>query len=460
MRRRIPGGYRRARRKYLLPPHLLLASFAAAIAIGTVVLMMPFSWEAGIQVNPIDALFTATSAICVTGLTAVDTGATYSRIGEIAILIMLQMGGLGVMTIGTFFALALGRRIAFRERSVVTSMFCSDTIPDVRSLLKYIVITTVAIESVGAVLLSVRFAADYPVGRAAYLGLFHSISAFCNAGFSPFSDSFQGYRNDIVVNLTLVSLIVTGGLGFLVLMDIKRKWIDMRRVDFQSLTLHSKLVLAVSLTLLVFGAVGIAVMETGNVPDDVPWQTRVLTPLFLSVTSRTAGFNTVRTSNLTDGTLLLICLMMFIGASPGSTGGGIKTTTAGVIVAAALSRLRGQRSVNVFYRTVPSRVVDRSVSLLVGAICLVVVVVLVLQLTENAGVRHGAFLRLTFEAVSAFGTVGLSTGVTPDLSFLGKLLIMVLMFVGRLGPVTVAMAIATREQPPAYSYAEEGVMIG
>ncbi len=460
MRRLTPETYRRARRKYLLPPQLVLASFAVVIAAGAVLLMMPVSWEPGVRVSPVDALFTATSAVCVTGLTVVDTGATYSRFGEIAVLIMLQIGGLGVMTVGTFFGLMLGRRIAFGERAVMTSTFGAEAVPDIRSLLKRIILTTIVIEAVGAGLLFLRFRHDYPAGQAAYFSVFHSISAFCNAGFSTFSDSFERYHDDLLVTATVMVLIVTGGLGFLVLMDIKRKWIDRRRIDFSALNLHSKLVLSVTGTLLVLGTVGAIITEAGNPQNELPWYTRIWTSLFLAVTARTAGFNTVPTDCLTDGTLFLVSLLMFIGASPGSTGGGIKTTTAGVIVAAALSRLRGQESVNACHRTIPARVVDRSVSLLVGAICLVAAALFVLQLTEHTGVQRGEFIRHTFEAVSAFGTVGLSTGVTPGLSFFGKLLIMGLMFVGRLGPITVAMAIATRELPPRYSYAEEGVMIG
>jgi trk system potassium uptake protein TrkH len=442
---------------------ILAGSFAAAILAGTLLLALPVS-AVGPPVTVLEALFTATSAVCVTGLTVVDTGTRFSPFGQWVILGLIQAGGLGIMTYALFVTLLLGRRISFQHRVVLQDSLHHSPTTRLKALLRHVVVFTLLIEAAGAVLLWLRWREQFP-GSAVYLGVFHAISAFCNAGFSVFPDNLTRFRGDVVVNAVVTGLIGVGGLGFLVSYELRDRLLQrLRRERPGPLSLHARLVLTVTGVLLAYGFLGFLVLEWDNLLRGLPLDEALLTAWFQSVTPRTAGFNTVDYGRATAATLYLTVFLMFIGASPGSTGGGIKTTACGLVVALFRARWRGQGRATLFRRTVPHEAMDRAVTVTLLSAVLVATSVLVLTFVEQrfapANTSGPAFLALLFEAVSAFGTVGLSAGITASLTPLGKLIIIALMFVGRLGPLTVALAAGHSEEKGRIRYAEENVMVG
>jgi len=431
-----------------------LLSFAAAIVVGTLALMLPTSTTGGSH-RFIDALFTATSAVCVTGLIVVDTGTFYTRSGQTIILCLVQIGGLGIMTFSVILLLVARRRISIRDKTIVRDTFTPVHSSEIYALVRRVFLSTFAIEGLGALCLWV-FTPD----RALFSSVFHSVAAFCNAGFSLKSDNLMGYRYNAGVNLTVCSLIVLGGLGFFTHVELAR--LALRRPV--RLSLHSRLVLLVTSLLIVGGAFSFYIFESRNTLKAETMKGIILISLFQSVTARTAGFNTVDLGRVTNATLFMVILLMFVGASPGSTGGGIKTSTLGVLVAMARSRWRGQATVNVFHRTIPYETVSRALVVLVLAFTLVTFAVLALAFVEIGDTPYALspqhFIELFFEVVSAFGTVGLSTGITPYLSDLGKFILILIMFVGRVGPLTVATAVGRQSPRGKFQYAEENVMVG
>jgi trk system potassium uptake protein TrkH len=450
--------------RHIHPSVLLATSFAAAILIGGVVLSLPVSGGQG-RVGFLDALFTSTSATCVTGLVVVDTGTAYSRVGQLVILGLIQAGGLGIMTFAIFFTLLLGRSISFQDRMVIQDSLHHSPTSELRSLVRYILGFTLAVETAGALLLFLRWRSDFSDGRALYLGFFHAISAFCNAGFSPLRDNLMGYRGDTLVNLVITGLIVVGGLGFLVNMELRDNVIAFwRRRRRESLSLHSKLALTVTAWLLLAGTVAFLAIEWDNLLRDLPSGQKLLASWFQAVTPRTAGFNTLDYGRATTATLFVTVLLMFVGASPGSTGGGIKTTSLGLLVGLMRARWAGRGRAMLFRRTVPHAVMDRALTLSLLSGALIVAAVLALLLTEQGSNPHATaeprFIQLLFESVSAFGTVGLSTGITHTLTPLGKIIIILLMYVGRVGPLTIALAAGRRREKGRFRYAEENVMVG
>ncbi|MDQ7793854.1 MAG: TrkH family potassium uptake protein [bacterium] len=437
------------RSRLLKPARKLVTGFLAAIATGTFLLWLPWATADGFGLALPDAIFTATSAVCVTGLVVVETGSTLSGFGQGVVLALIQAGGLGIMTVSTMFAVVVGKRIGLGERLAMQEAIGVFSPAGIVRLTRMVVLATLAIEAVGAVLLTGLFARDFPLPQAAWYGVFHSVSAFCNAGFSPLPSSLQPYAGDVPVNLVFVTLIFLGGIGFYVLADI---WRNARR-----LSLHSRMALYVSGALIALGALVVLLLEGGNADTlgALAPAERVLASIFQAVTPRTAGFNTLPTGALRDTTLLFLILLMLIGASPGSTGGGIKTTTFWVLLATARAILDGRSEITVFERRLSRVVTDKALVILVLALGVVFATALVLTVTEQA-----PFLQVLFEATSAFGTVGLSTGITPQLSLLGRLLLPLTMFVGRLGPVTVAMAIAHRQKAATVRYPEDRVIVG
>ncbi len=445
------------------PGVLILLSFLSVIVLGTLVLMLPVSTAAG-SIPLIDALFTATSAVCVTGLVAVDTGATYTGIGQLVVLLLIQIGGLGVMTISVALFRLIGRAIPFRHRMAVQDVFSHTPRQDILKLLRNMFIFTAAAELVGAAFLWLRWYGDLPFLKAAWFGVFHSISAFCNAGFSLFSDNLMGYSSSYTVNFTICALIVIGGIGFPVLHDL---YLYFRRKGEKRprLAVQTKTVLITTAILIVGGALIIAALERRTMGGHESTAHRILAPLFQSITCRTAGFNTVDIGALGDATLLLMIFLMFVGASPGSTGGGVKTTTLAVISAFTLSRLKKSRRVNMFKKSIPDETVTRSASLMLVAMGLITVV-LFMVLLGNAASQLGAsgyqrpFLAYLFETVSAFGTVGLSMGVTPGLTTWSKAWIIIMMIIGRVGVLTFSYIIVGAAAVRGVEHAEESVMIG
>jgi trk system potassium uptake protein TrkH len=452
------------RSRFITPVNLPLLSFALLIIIGTILLMLPAAVN-GPLLSPVDALFTATSATCVTGLVVVDTGSRLSLFGQWVVLVLIQCGGLGIMTFSTVLIMLMTGRFSFVQRSVIQDTFTHS--PDTRlpSLVLHVVIFTLVLEAAGAALLFLRFSGMYHPGRALYFAVFHAISAYCNAGFCLYSQSLMDFSSDPLVSLTVALLIICGGIGFLVMLELKRVLFRSHKARrARRLSVHSKLVLTLTALLLIAGTLGFLIIEWNHSMARLSLPAKVLAAFFQSVTARTAGFNTLNFGKMANVTLLFTILLMFIGAASGSTGGGIKVNTLGVLFALSRSRLRGEEATSIFRRTLTAETVGRAISVFVVAVIVIYAATMALTVSELGTTIHeesrGLFLELLFEVVSAFGTVGLSVGVTSKLSALGKLILVVVMFVGRLGPLSIAVALSVREPRSTIQYAEENVMIG
>ena len=434
------------------PARALVTSFATLIGAGTILLSFPASW-ANEPVSVVDALFTATSATCVTGLTTVDTALAWSPFGKAVILLLIQLGGLGIMAIAAATTLFLGRTMGIEEHAVVRGAFDESNAEELEALLRGLVVATLSIEGIGSIILAARFATEMPVGEALIYGVFHSISAFCNAGFALWSDNLVRYAADPTVSLTIMGLIILGGLGFGVLVALFRA---SRSAGRYQLPVHAKVVVATSAILIWVGALLFFFFEYDRSLAHLSLGGKVLAALFQSVTPRTAGYNTVAMGDLHPVTVLLLIVLMFIGASPGSTGGGAKTSTVAVVFLAIRAYLFERPDVEVFGRRLGADNVMRALALLGGYTATYIIGVGLLLTTETA-----EFHRIAFEAASALGTVGLSMDLTPSLSTAGKLVATALMFVGRVGPLTAAAAAAARGAPSAGIRFPEGrVVVG
>jgi len=451
--------YRRlVSRLRLRPAGMLVGSFAAAIAVGTLLLALPVATPGPGGLNIVDSLFTATSATCVTGLIVRDTGRDFTLFGQLVILVLIQLGGLGIMTFSVSLVLALGRRLSKSREVVMRDVLDQESIEEVLSLVRFIAVATLVVEAAGAVALFFGLGAHRGYSlRTAYEAIFHSVSAFCNAGFSLFSDSMMRYRGDLWVNLVMTALIIVGGLGFPVLRDLVTTLSGRKQAGGRAprLRTHTKLVLTTSLVMIAAGGALFYAAEWDGCLAGMSAREKILACYFQSVTARTAGFNTVDIGGLGGAALVALMCLMFIGASPGSTGGGVKTTTFAILVQAMRTSLRRRPEVEMFRRTVPSEVVRRAVALVVLAAFLVVATMIALMCVEPQ-----PFHVLAFETFSAFGTVGLSAGATPNLTTAGRLIITGLMFAGRLGPLTLALWLLGEARPAAYRYPEERVMVG
>ncbi len=448
------------------PEWIAVKGFAIAILIGTLLLMLPVSARTGQRTALLPALFTATSATCVTGLSVVDIGQYYSHFGQLVILGLIQTGGLGIMTLGTFLLVLIGRRLSLRDEFVVRNALGSEGVHGLGSLLGATMAFTFAIEAAGAVVLTARYihAHGYTFSDAVYAGCYHSISAFCNAGFALHSDSLIGLREDSIFVLTMAVLIVAGGLGFLVLYNVAglRPW---RRDHIRrgSLTLHSRLALGVTGLLIAVGFVIFLALEWRETLGQLPIHTRLVCALFQAITPRTAGFNIVDMAHLKPATEFFTMLLMFIGGSPASTAGGIKTTTVAVLFLTLRGITTGMDSTVCGHRTVPVRIVREAISILLLSLWLVTLLFAALLVTQQVPLLASGLStadELFFEAVSAFATVGLSTGVTASLSPLGQVCLIVGMFIGRLGPLTIALSVGQQRAKSRVSYPDEEVVVG
>ena len=433
---------------------ILALGFAVVILIGAVLLSFPFASKSGESVGFVNALFTAASAVAVTGLVVVDTSTHWTTYGHIVILTLIQIGGLGIITMGTLFALVLGRRINFRQRVVMSEAMNKITVNGVVRLAKYILITTFLLEGVGALILATRFIPIYGFGKGVWYSVFHSISAFCNAGFDLIGNfqSLTPFVEDPIVTLTVAALIIIGGLGFVVIFELLDK------KSFKKISLHSKIALIMTFWLLLIGYIIVMVLEFNNpgTMADLSLGGKFISGFFHSVTPRTAGFNTLPMEQLMMGTLVMTMIFMFIGAGTAGTAGGVKVTTVGVIIASIVSTLKGRKDTETFNRRLPRDLVNKAIAIISIAMLWVFVVTFILSITEQA-----SFLEILFEVISAFGTVGLSLGITTNLSAVGKVVITITMFVGRIGPLTLFMALAQRHQVAStIAYPDEEIMIG
>lgn len=445
----------------LRPAQQLLLSFAAMIGAGTLLLKLPWAVPPDRPIGWIDALFTATSASCVTGLIVRDTGSEFTLFGQLVILALIQLGGLGIMSFSLLIAAGISGRLSLAGRELVeTTLAGSGARGELWALLRLVFSFTAVAELLGVGLLLPAFLQRMPPTEALWAAVFHSISAFCNAGFSLWSTSLVEWAASPWVNTVFMMLIVLGGLGFLTVYELRRA-----RGRFGPLSLHAKLVLTTTAALILAGAALILVAETGQGLSAGSLSEGVLTALFQSVTARTAGFNTVEVGTLAPATLFVLILLMYVGGSPGSAAGGVKTTTLAVLVVTAWSRLRKRRNVNAFRRTLSPLTVQNTLALALAAVAVTLAGLLVLLLLEHPAAPSSAttgrgFLAYLFETVSALNTVGLSTGVTDELQPLSRLWVTLLMYVGRLGPLTFAAALFAAGSRDDWRYPEEEVVIG
>lgn len=435
------------------PAQILSIGFLTLIFIGALLLMLPISTNDGHELSFLDAIFEATSAVCVTGLVVVDTGTTFTIFGQCVLLFLIQTGGLGFMTVGVVIAIFLGKNIGLKGRLMIQESLNQLSLEGMVRLVKFILLFTLLFEAIGALLLSIRWSVDLGFPTSIYYGIFHSISAFNNAGFDIMGDyrSITSYAGDFIVVFILTSLLLIGGLGYTVILDIWRKKFTGK------LTLHTKLVLWISAILIVFPTILIFVLEFKNpgTLGSLSLKDKVLGAYFHAVVPRTAGFNSLNMSELSLSTQFVTMVLMFIGGGSGGTAGGIKVTTFLIILLAIWNLIRGNDDINIMERRISKDLVYRSFAITVYSIGIVSIISFILTITEDAPLNV-----ILFEVISAFATVGMSLGLTPDLSPVGKIAISLLMFIGRVGPLTIAFALAKKQNKLPYKYAEEKIMIG
>jgi trk system potassium uptake protein len=447
---------RRGAARPLNPARAIVAGFLGAILVGTLLLRLPIAHAGDAHVGWLDALFTATSAVCVTGLVVLDTGSAWSVVGQVVILLLIKAGGLGILSLGALLALATGRRLGFGQRLGLQAQTNALTVGGAVRFVRRLLLFTTSVEALGALLLALRFVREEGAAGL-FSALFHAVSAFNNAGFSLQSDSLRRYADDPFVLLVVALLVVIGGLGLVVVMDVALRFGAAAEGRHRA-TLHTRLALATTVVLVLGGWGAILALEWANPrtlaalePHDRP-----LAALFQAVTPRTAGFTTVAPSDYRTPTSLVTMFLMLVGGNPGSTAGGLKTTTLAVLVVAALALARGHPTVTVAGRTIDAATMVKAAVLLTVALLFVGVAATLLTLTEPAV----APLAVLFETVSAFATVGLSMGITRELSLAGRAVLVVVMLVGRVGLLTVALALARDDRFVAVRYPSEDVVVG
>ncbi len=439
-----PEGLRREPR----PEEWLVFGFLGIILLGTLLLALPVATKDGHSIGLLDSLFTATSAVCVTGLVAVDTGTTFSLFGQAVLLVLIQVGGLGFMVFATRVMMMLGRRISIKNRLLIRESMNGASLSNLGTLARRYLLLALGIEAVGAALLAIRFVPMFGLRRGAWFAVFHAVSAFCNAGFDLFGgfSSLTGFAADPLVLLTVAALIVLGGLGFSVILDVLRS-----RQGLKNLSLHTRIVLTFTLALLLAGTAFYTLVERGRLD--------VFNAFFQSVTMRTAGFNSVDLSAFTDSSKLFSSLLMMVGASPASTGGGMKTTTVAVVALLIFSVVKGDDGVNAARRRISADTVRRALAVVALFLTMLTLGTLSLSILENG---RFSLADILFECSSAMGTVGVSAIGTPNLCPVSRALLMPMMFLGRVGPLTLAVAVARRQRnvKPVAKFPEEKIMIG
>ncbi len=438
-----------------LPPSKILPlSFLIVIFSGTILLLLPISAKRSLSF--IDALFTASSATCVTGLTVLDVGKTFTLFGQLVILLCIQIGGLGLMTFSSLVAILMGRSLSFKDRTLVIESFLPFPVKGIPNIIKQIILYTFLIELFGAIFLFMSFSRRFDFWESLKLSIFHSVSAFCNAGFSLFSDNLYSFREDILVNITVIFLIFLGGIGFFPIKVITGFIVSKIKKERFKPPLHFKIVILTSFFLILAGALIFSLLEWNNTLKGFSLKGKIIASVFQAVTPRTAGFNTVNISMLASGTTLLIMILMFIGASPGSTGGGIKTSTFFIILYQIRSRLKGERGLSFSSRKIPLDIVNKAFAVFFISIGIVILSSFLILTFE----KDAKFDVLIFEVFSAFGTVGLSKGITPFLNSISKVIIILTMFIGRVGPVTLVYTLREPKEIEGITYPEEKVMVG
>lgn len=435
------------------PPLIIGLSFALVILMGAIILNLPISTKDGNTVGFINALFTSASATCVTGLVVKNTAEYWSPFGKSVILMLIQIGGLGTMTLVSLVAVILGKKIGLKDRLLIKEQLNFETMTGLVRLIIYVIIVSLSIEIIGAICLSVKFIPMFGLKKGIAFSIFHSISAFCNAGFDILGESLVPYNKDLWLNLVIMSLVIIGGLGFSVYVDIYKKR------KYSRYSVHTKMVLIITSILLVLGTVLFFAFEYNNVKtfEDMNIGNKILASGFQSTISRTAGFNSVDIGGITDASKFLFVILMFIGGSPGSTAGGLKTTTFGVLLFTVISIIQDQKEVDLLKRTIPISIIKKA--FVMAFICVFVVIFVTLTLTIVEGGRFD-FIDILFETVSGFGTVGLSTGITPELSEFSKIIITITMYLGRVGPTTLAIGLGKGHKKRSIRYVDGSILIG
>jgi len=439
-------------KKKISPAQIIIAGFSLTILLGAVFLMLPVSVAEGNTITFIDALFTATSAVCVTGLIVVDTGTYWSSFGKLVIIILIQIGGLGFMTVTTIGVIALGKKIGIKSRLLIQESLGQNKMQGIVNLTKNVFLGTIFIEATGAVLLATQFIPEFGLKKGIAISLFTSISAFCNAGFDIMGnfESITRYKSNFTINTVIMLLIILGGLGFTVIFDY------IHEKKFKRLSLHSKIAITVTVFLIIFGSAALYMFESGN-PNTIGnlgLYDKILISAFQAVSPRTAGFNSIDLAAMTDSSKFLMIILMFTGGSPASTAGGIKTTTVAVLLLTAAAFVRN-KDVEIYGRRINYSVVNKAMTIVVIAFMIVITGTMTLSILNP----NMDFVDIIFEVVSAFGTVGLTLGITTQFETASKLVLVFTMFAGRVGALTIVMALAGRSKRIDYQLPEGDVIL-
>ena len=436
----------------LSPYRKLIVGFLIAIFIGTILLKLPFALKENQNISMLDSLFTIVSAICVTGLSVVDVSQVFTPIGQLIVLFFIQLGGLGVMTVSIIVFLLVGKKMSFETRELLKEERNSDSNGGITNFIKHLLLIVFIIELLGAFILTYAFSKYYSIKVSIFYGLFHSISAFCNAGFSLFTNNLENFKYDRLINLTISFLIILGGIGFVTINSL----VIIKKKKLQNLSITSKFTLLITFFLLSFGTLLFLLFEYNNLSTlkNMNFVDKLINSFFQSVTLRTAGFNTVPLTNIRPATVFISYILMFIGASPGSTGGGIKTTTFGVLILYALGVLKRKEYVEVFKRRIDWELINKALAIVVISVFYIIVITTIILSIESFPTD-----KVIYEVLSAFSTTGLSMGITAELGIISKLLIIITMFIGRLGPMTVALAF-TNNKKSLIKYPKEDILIG
>ena len=441
--------------KSFSPYMTILLSFMVVTILGGILLSLPISMRYGKSVKLIDGFFIATSAICVTGLSSIDIGSVYNIFGQMVILVLIQLGGLGVITFTSVIIIMISKKIGYYTKKIVQEDINIDTTFKIEEYVKKVILSVIVIEFIGTVILFFEFIKKFGFLKAVYYSFFHSVSAFCNAGFSLFSDNLYGFKNSFIINMTIPLLIFLGGIGFSTILNCY----NVLRKKEKRLTSTTKLSIKISIFLVIIGMIAMLILEYSNKSTigNLSFGQKLEASFFQSVTTRTAGFNTISILGLKRSTSLLFVILMFIGASPGSTGGGIKTTTIGLIILGTLATLKNKDTIEYDKRSVSWRIYSKAITVLFISLIYTTICVFLLILFE----RNKNLLDLVFEVFSAFGTVGLSRNLTPSLADISKFILIVTMFVGRVGPLTIALALSKSNlKKGRYTYPQENILIG
>lgn len=434
--------------------------FLTVITIGTLLLLMPFSTSSGTWNDPIVALFTATSAVCVTGLSVVDPGTYFSFWGQIILVALVQIGGLGYMTTTTFLILLVGRRFDLRQKMAIQQSLDRTGMQDSAHVIRSIIAMTLIFEITGVFLLLPVFSPKYGLSHGLWLAIFHSINSWNNAGFSLFNNSFIDYESSLLLNFTVTGLIILGGIGYQVIFEV-HVWLRerlLKKPERLIFSLNFKVAISTTLILLLFGTIAFFFTEIRS-PETfgtMSFGNKIMAAWFQSVTTRTAGFNTIDIGKMTETGLFITIALMFIGASPGGTGGGLKTTTFRVLTRSTKAILQGKEEVELYQRQVPMPLILKAIGVLVGSVTTVIISIILISITD----AKVELIKILFEVVSAFATVGLSTGITATLSATSKLVLIVTMYVGRVGILLLMSAFLGDPRPSIIHYPEENLLVG